>query len=209
MTEYLLSALTPRQQSSTQIDAARFMDIFSHHAQLTFATSGFLFPLGKASGWLANCLRFDLGKSQNGYLRHLRSPLICYALSNGAPPPTFPAKCTWAVEKRHVPSSAESHWSQSEQTIVMHQNEEKSLQLIRTFQQQKETHWTATWHLFFPLLPRKFCCIWLAICERHKSTHTLSLLFKLPSAVLCCRVGTGAEKHVLSLLHIVCWSISM
>lgn len=54
---------TESNESSTPTDAARLMDIFSHRVQLTFATSVFLFPLGKDSGWLANCVNFDMGKS--------------------------------------------------------------------------------------------------------------------------------------------------
>lgn len=104
------------------------------------------------------------------------------------------APVLWRNACPYIPSTAKSHWSpsHSEQTMVKRQkkNQKKktnkltSLQLIRTFQQQKETHWTATWHLFSPLLPPKFWYIWLALCEKtlaaaHKNTLSPSSTFHL------------------------------
>lgn len=121
------------------------------------------------------------------------------------------APVLWRNACPYIPSTAKSHWSpsHSEQTTVKRQkknqrkkkqNKLTSLQLIRTFQQQKETYWTATWHLFSP----KFWYIWLALCEKtlaatHKTTLSPSSTFHLQYYPARPRGGQERRKERVSL----------
>lgn len=154
----------------------------------------------KSSLWQGKSMRQSRLSQQIGDLRHLWSPLANCSpvlMSCCFPTTCFPVKCTHAVEKYMSLHSLRWPPSHSEQTTVKLQNKNKykkkpnrlrSLPLIRTFQQQKETYWTATWHLFSPLLPPKFWYIWGAVCGK----NTLS---PPPSAVLPCCGGQRWRKE--------------
>lgn len=115
------------------------------------------------------------------------------------------APVLWRNACPYIPSTAKSHWSlsHSEQTTVKRQkknqrkkktNKLTSLQLIRTFQQQKETYWTATWHLFSP----KFWYIWLALCEKTlAATHKTTLSICSITLLVPVGVRRGEKKGFL------------
>ncbi len=124
------------------------------------------------------------------------SPLVYCAPFQWAP--VFPqlvfmlnAPALWRNACPYIPSTAKSHWSlsQSEQTIVKHQNknekkkntEPTSLWLIRTFQGRRERYWTVTWHLLTPFFASKVLVylassMWKKHLQLHIKTHISSTL---------------------------------
>lgn len=91
--------------------------------------------------------------------------LVFFSLLN-APAP-------WRNSCPYIPSTAKSHWSQCEQTIVKRWNkneEEKkracSLSGHSRDRRRRTELWPGT-----PSLPPKFWFIWLTLCEKHLQLH--------------------------------------
>lgn len=83
------------------------------------------------------------------------------------------APAPWRNSCPYIPSTAKSHWSQCEQTIVKRWNkneEEKkracSLSGHSRDRRRRTELWPGT-----PSLPPKFWFIWLTLCEKHLQLH--------------------------------------